>query len=80
MRVVALAPFDREFFGGRGVLELHAETLFGLVAALDTIAPGFAEVAQARAAFAVDGVFAPNWSKPLAEAAEVVLLPRIAGG
>ena len=75
-----MAPFDREFFGGRNALEMEAETLFGLVAALDDIAPGFAEIAQARVAFAVDGVFTPNWSNALAGAAEVVMLPRIAGG
>lgn len=75
-----MSPFDHEFFGGRNRLELEAETLFGLVRELDGIAPGFAEIAQARAAFAIDGVFTPNWSSSLAGAAEVILLPRVAGG
>ena len=75
-----MPPFEREFFGGHDRLELEADTLFGLVRKLDAIAPGFADIAEVRAAFAIDGVFAPNWSSPLAGAAEVILLPRVSGG
>ncbi len=75
-----MPPFDREFFGGTDRLELEADTLFGLVRQLDALSPGFAEAAETRAAFAVDGVFKPNWSTSLAGAAEVIVLPRVAGG
>ena len=75
-----MPPFDREFFGGRDRLDLTADTLFGLVGKLDELAPGFAERAHVRAAFAIDGVYTPDWSRSLTEASEVVLLPRVAGG
>ena len=75
-----MPPFDREFFGGRDRLDLEADTLFALVGKLDAIAPGFAEVADSRAAFAIDGVYTPIWSSPLAGVNEVILLPRVAGG
>ena len=79
MRIVVMPPFDREFFGGDR-LEMEATNLFDLVARLDARAPGFAAIAEARAAFAIDGVFTPDWSTPLAEALEVILLPRVGGG
>ena len=75
-----MPPFDREFFGGRDALDLDAPTLFALVERLDAEAPGFAEIAEARAAFAVDGVFTPDWTRSLDGVAEVVVLQRVAGG
>lgn len=75
-----MPPFDQEFFGGRDRLELEAPTLVALIGKLDGEAPGFAEIADARAAFAVNGVYTPDWTGSLAEAAEVILLPRVAGG
>jgi molybdopterin synthase sulfur carrier subunit len=80
MRVVVMAPFDREFFGGRDRLEVEASTLLALVGKLDALAPGFADLAEARVAFAVDGVFTPDWTRSTADAAEVILLPRVSGG
>lgn len=75
-----MPPFDREFFGGRDGLDLEAVTLYALLAKLDEIAPGFAAAAPARAAFAVDGVFTPDWTTPLASGSEVILLQRVSGG
>lgn len=75
-----MPPFDQEFFGGRDRLDLAAGTLFALVTRLDGEAPGFAAIAEARAAFAVDGVYTPDWTRSLADAAEVIVLPRVAGG
>jgi sulfur-carrier protein len=77
---VVMPPFTREFFGGRDRLELDADTLFGLVRRLDAEAPGFADVANVRATFAIDGVVAPDWSSSLAGAVEVIVLPKVAGG
>jgi molybdopterin synthase sulfur carrier subunit len=79
LRIVVMPPFDREFFGGDR-LEMSATNLFDLVGRLDAAAPGFAEIAPIRAAFAIDGVFTPDWSSPLAGAREVILLPRVGGG
>lgn len=75
-----MPPFDREFFGGEATLELAAPTLLALVDRLGELAPGFADQAEARAAFAVDGVFTPDWTRSLAGVEEVVLLQRVAGG
>jgi molybdopterin synthase sulfur carrier subunit len=79
VRIVVMPPFDRAFFGSDR-LELSADTLFGLVDKLDALAPGFGELAAIRAAFAIDGVYTPDWSSPLAGAREVILLPRVGGG
>jgi len=75
-----MPPFDREFFAGRDRIELEAPTLLALVDKLDALSPGFADQAEARAAFAIDGVFTPDWTRSTAEAAEVILLPRVSGG
>jgi sulfur-carrier protein len=74
-----MSPFDREFFDGDR-LELTAINLFDLVQRLDERAPGFADIAGIRAAFAIDGVFTADWSSPLAGVSEVILLPRVGGG
>ena len=74
-----MPPFDREFFGGDR-LDLDARNVFDLVARLDRLAPGFAAIAESRAAFAIDGVFTNDWSALLADAREVILLPRVGGG
>jgi sulfur-carrier protein len=79
MRIVVMPPFDREFFGSDR-LELSAGNLFGLVDELDALAPGFAEIADVRAAFAIDGVFTNDWASPLAGVTEVIVLPRVGGG
>ena len=75
-----MSPFDQEFFGGKDRLDLEARTLFGLLGKLDTLAPGFADLADLRVSFAVDGVVQPDWSVSLAQVSEVIVLPRVAGG
>ena len=75
-----MPPFDKELFGGRDRLDLTARSLFGLVDEIEKISPGFAEFADVRAAFAIDGVVTADWSASLADANEVILLPRVAGG
>lgn len=75
-----MAPFADQFFGGAQVLEVEAANLFGLIEALDKIGPGFGEKAGMRVAFAVDGTMQADWSAPLAPGAEVMVIPRVAGG
>ena len=79
-RIVVMAPFAEEFFGGRQELELAAATIFALVDQLDRIAPDFADEAAIRCAFAIDGVLTGDWSTAIPEGAEVLLFPRIGGG
>lgn len=73
-------PFASQFFGGAGQIEIGAGNLFALVAALEKVAPGFAEAAELKVAFAVNGAVWADWSAPLPETGEVVLFPRVAGG
>jgi hypothetical protein len=80
MRVIVMPPFDREFFGGTDRFEIVAKTLFGVVNKLDEIGPGFADLADVRAAFVVDGTVQPDWSVSVVDAAEVVVLQKVAGG
>ena len=80
VRVQPLAPFADQFFGGAQVLDVEAGNLFGLIEALDKIGPGFGEKAGMRVAFAVDGTMQADWSAPLAPGAEVMVIPRVAGG
>ncbi len=75
-----MAPFADQFFGGAQVLEVEAGNLFGLIEALDKLGPGFGDNASIRVAFAVDGMMQADWSAPLAPGAEVMVLPRVAGG
>jgi len=80
VKVIVMPPFDREFFGGTDCFEITARTLFGVVNQLDDIGPGFADLADVRAALAVDGVVQPDWSFPLEGAREVVVMQKVAGG
>lgn len=77
--IVLMPPFDREFFG-TDRLALDAVNLFDLVDRLDALAPGFAAIAQPRVHFAIDGVIETDWTRPLADAREVVVLTRVGGG
>ncbi len=80
MRVIVMPPFDREFFGGTDCFDVSAKTLFGVVNKLDELGPGFADLADVRAAFAVDGVVQPDWSVSLEGAQEIVVMQKVAGG
>jgi sulfur-carrier protein len=80
MNVVVDRSLAAEFFGSRETMELTAASLFELVGMLDGMAPGFAEIAPVRTAFAVDGNIVADWSTSLRGAHEVFLLPRIGGG
>ena len=75
-----MSPLDWQFFGGTNMFDLTARTLFGLVGKLDELSPGFADLADMRVSFAVDGVVEADWSASIADADEVVVLAKIAGG
>ena len=79
-RVVPTAPFDTQFFGGETGFDVPAGDLFELVRRLDARAPGFAAAVEERGLIAVDGQAAADWSAALRADAEVLVVPRIAGG
>jgi hypothetical protein len=75
-----MPPFAGEFFGGRSEVEAHGGNLFRLIDALDLIGPGFADAAESRAGFGVDGAVRADWSAPLEPGAQVTVFARVAGG
>ena len=80
MRVVIIPPLDKELFGGKDRFELEAGNLFGIIAQLGALSPGFASIADARVGLAIDGVVTADWSASLANAQEIIVLPRVGGG
>ncbi|MBU6268633.1 MAG: MoaD/ThiS family protein [Sphingomonadales bacterium] len=79
-KVIPTAPFDSRYFGGAVELDVPAANLFALVRALDARAPGFALAVEEGGLLAVNGTAADDWSAPLSADAEVLIVPRIAGG
>ncbi|HMO67987.1 MAG TPA: MoaD/ThiS family protein [Novosphingobium sp.] len=79
-RVVIAPSFCTEYFGATSEFEVEAGNLFQLVDALESRAPGFAQAAGIKVAFAIDGQVQNDWTAPLPEACEVLLVPRIGGG
>jgi len=80
VRVIPTSPFDSQFFAGAAEIAVPARDLFELVRLLDARAPGFADAVEERGLLAVDGRAVADWSAPLAADAEVLVVPRIAGG
>ena len=79
-RVIPLPPFDREYFAEKSAIEVEARNLFALVQRLNALAPGFADIAEARASFAVNGTLQADWTAALPPDCEVLVVPRISGG
>lgn len=75
-----LPPLDSEFFGGASSMEVDAGNVFELVGVLGRRSPAFAEVADVRAAIAVDDVLTADWTTPLSSTSDVLLVPRVGGG
>lgn len=78
--MVPTAAAGTEYFGSTDEFDAEAANLFQLVDALDRIAPGFAEAAGVKLAFAVDGELMEDWTRPLPPGCEVLIVPRIGGG
>jgi len=77
---MVMPPFCDEFLGGRREFAVEAGSILALLRALDREGPGLAAEAEARAAVAVDGVVATDWTMPLSPGSEVLVIPRVAGG
>jgi len=75
-----MASVATDWFGSGEEIEIEAGNLFQLVDALEQRAPGFAEAAGVAISFAVDGELAEDWTAPLPDGGEVLLVPRIGGG
>ena len=79
-RVVIAPSFCTEYFGSMREFDAEARNLFQLVDVLEGRAPGFAQAAGIKVAFAIDGTVANDWTAPLPPGCEVLLVPRIGGG
>lgn len=79
-RVILPGAVAAELFGGRETLEVAGATLFGVVHALEALAPGFETRAADGLAIAVDGTLAEDWSTPVRPDSEVLIVSRVAGG
>lgn len=75
------SSFCDRFTGGLREIEVDAETVRGMLRALDTRFPGLGAFLEERAAVAIDGtIYQRAWSHAIGPDSEVVLLPRIGGG
>lgn len=79
-RVVIAPSFCTEYFGSAREFDVEAGNLFQLVDALEDRAPGFAQAAGIKVAFAIDGTVQNDWTAPLPPGCEVLLVPRVGGG
>ncbi|MDE2597754.1 MAG: MoaD/ThiS family protein [Sphingomonadales bacterium] len=79
-RVLLTPAVLAEFPGAAETGAVEAVNLFQLVRELDARFPCMGPWCDARAAFAVDGVSAPDWSQRLGPDSEVLIITRIAGG
>ena len=69
------------FTGGVSTVEVEADTVRNVIAALDTRFPGLGDFVDRRMAFAIDGeIHQDAWFSPVPEGAEVCLVPKIGGG
>jgi len=69
------------YTGGVSELDLEADTVRGLIAALDARFPGMGAFIDKRMAFAIDGeIHQDAWFSPLRPDSEVYLIPKIGGG
>ena len=67
--------------GGEGSYEVEANNVRQLLDVLQRDHPELGEVLGRGVAVAIDGqIFRDAWFEPIPEGAEVVLLPRLAGG
>ena len=67
--------------GGASELEVSARTFRQLIRELDARFPGLGSRIEEGMAIAIDGViYQDAYAAPLAENAEIVLIPKIGGG
>ena len=78
---VSLNGMLRSAAGGLASIEIEAETIRDLLSRLLDRYPAMAEHMDLGIAVAIDGViYRDDWTQEIPNGAEVVLMPRIAGG
>lgn len=67
--------------GGRAVFEVEATNIIGLLRALGETYPELKPVLDAGVVVAIDNtIYRDSWLQPIPDGAEVMLLPKLAGG
>lgn len=80
-RVSTITQTVRDLAGGRDHFEVDVPTVRALLAELERRHPGLGVHVREHMAIAIDGELHQDaWDEALAPDAEVVLVPRIAGG
>ncbi|MGF1617526.1 MAG: MoaD/ThiS family protein [Acidimicrobiia bacterium] len=81
MARVFLSTGLRRFTGGAGEIDVDAETVQDLIAALEARFPGIEERLGSGIAVAIDGDVMPNaLYEPIAPSSEIHFLAQVSGG
>jgi molybdopterin converting factor small subunit len=80
--VHVVLPSDcADFTGGVREVDVEADTVRRLVAALEARFPGLGDFVNRRMAVAIDGeIHQDAWMSPIGPDSEIYLIPKIGGG
>jgi sulfur-carrier protein len=80
-RVVLSSGFSRRYTGGVREFAISANSLRGVIKALDELYPGLAEHIEAETTVAIDGeLHEIGYLQPLRQGSEVFFIPKLEGG
>lgn len=78
---VVLPSDCADFTGGVREVDVEADTVRRLVAALEARFPGLGDFVNRRMAVAIDGeIHQDAWMSPIGPDSEIYLIPKIGGG
>ncbi len=81
MRVVLTSGFGRAYTGGVKEFDIEANTLRGVINAMNELYPGLGEHLEQETMVAIDGEIRDVvYFQPLQPGCEVFFIPRIEGG
>ena len=80
-RVVFTSDFSNRYTGGVRQLDIEAQTLGGVISALDRLYPGLGEHLEEETAIAIDGeIQEVGYHQPVRPGCEIFFIPKIEGG
>jgi molybdopterin converting factor small subunit len=81
-RVTLSSGFSRRYTGGKREFEIEAQTLRGVIKALDGMYPGLGEHLEEETTVAIDGAIhdQPGYYQKLRQGSEVFFIPKLEGG
>ncbi len=80
--VTLSSGFSRRYTGGVREFEIKANSLRGVIKALDKMYPGLGEHLEEETTVAIDGAIhdSPGYYQKLREGSEVFFIPKLEGG